>query len=151
MPNPIAQPGWFFVIATFLPLLSFAVLLLVAAVRWTLRPYARTNSGANTVFQLLGGEVTGYGPAFVALAAIALAFVCSTAGFVWFLRDNHEIHHLEAKLSHQPKSAAHAHHGKEEKEKEKKPAAKPLDEKAKKAAEEVKAATGLEALASDNP
>ena len=71
------KPGLLFVLATLLPILSFGLLLLAAAVRWGLRPYAKDNPTANSLFQLLGGEVTGRGPAYVALAGIALAFLCS--------------------------------------------------------------------------
>src|SRR3954447_23947465 len=91
----LEKPGLLFVVATLLPMASFGLLVLAAAPRWGLRPYAKDNAGARAVFEALGGEVTGRGPAYVALAGIALAFVCSLTGFVWFLSDVHEIEHLE--------------------------------------------------------
>lgn len=103
MPHPIDQPGLFFVIATLLPLLSFTLLLILAAVRWTLRPYAKSNRTINEVFQALGGEVTGRGPAFIALGAIALAFVCSAVGFVHYYIEAHDLHearhHVEQSIA----------------------------------------------------
>jgi NADH-quinone oxidoreductase subunit L len=100
------QPGLLFVAATFLPLLSFALLLLAAAVRWALRPYAHGDSVARSIHQLLGGDVTGRGPAYVATFFIAAAFVCCAVGFGLYLGEHHaneekveelhkEIHELE--------------------------------------------------------
>ena len=89
------KPGLLFVLATLLPIGSFLLLILAAAMRWALRPYAKESAAANSVMQLLGGEVTGRGPAYVALAAIALAFVCSFTGFVLFRSDANELHHLK--------------------------------------------------------
>src|SRR6516164_8461778 len=100
MPEWTEKPGLLFVLATLLPMVSFGLLFVVAALRWGLRPYAKENSGANAVFQLLGGEVTGRGPAYVALAGIGLAFVCSLTGFVWFLSEVEEMHDLEHQLIH---------------------------------------------------
>src|SRR2546430_1963915 len=102
------QPGLLFVAATLLPLASFVLLLLLAALRWALRPYAKQNQAIDGVFQFLGGEIPGRGPAFVALGAIAIAFVCSFTGFVLFLKDTHEIEHL--KETHGPHAKAHADH-----------------------------------------
>ncbi len=138
-------PGLLFVIATLLPLASFVVLLLWGAVRWGMRPYAKENPGVNAVFQAIGGEVPGRGPAFVALGAIALAFVCSLTGFIIFLPEAGEMRELEEKLEHLRHAGAdHDHdHGKEAKDdghghgkgKKKAGPAKKLDEKAAMAAE----------------
>ena len=100
MPEWTEKPGLLFVVATLLPILSFGLLFVAAALRWGLRPYAKENNGVNGIFQLLGGEVTGRGPAYVALAGISLAFVCSLVGFVWFLTEVHEMHDLEHELIH---------------------------------------------------
>src|ERR1019366_1293749 len=94
----LEKPGLLFVLATLLPMLSFGLLFLAAGLRWSLRPYAKDNAYVNEVFKQFGGEVTGRGPAYVALAGIALAFVCSFTGFVWFLTDTHELEHLETAI-----------------------------------------------------
>ena len=57
------QPGLLFVVATLLPLASFVLLLLLGAVRWGLRPYAKDNPGIDSLYQFLGGPVPGVGPA----------------------------------------------------------------------------------------
>ncbi len=88
-------PGLLFVAATFLPLASFVLLLAWGAVRWTLRPYARTGGPAAAVYDVLGGDVGGRAPAFVATAAIALACACSVFGFALFWMDHRA---LEAEL-----------------------------------------------------
>ena len=109
--------GMLFVAATLLPLLSFVLLILLAALRWGLRPYARQNVTVDLVFQFLGGDVTGPGPAYVALGAIALAFVCSASGFVWFLMDEHELVIRNRELTTLTGGAAkggHDHHEQEE-------------------------------------
>ena len=117
MPDLLMEkPGLLYVLATLLPILSFGLLFLAAALRWGMRPHAKDNSGVNAVFQLLGGEVTGRGPAYVALAGIAAAFVCCLAGFIWFLGEAHEIHHLEEELLREKIAHAKPHgHDKEAK------------------------------------
>src|SRR5947209_8354042 len=94
--NVADQPGLLFVVATLLPLASFVLLLLWGGLRWALRPYRDCCGGA---FEALGGAVPGRGPAYVALAAIGLAFVCCAAGFVLFLVDSAEKHHLEEQIA----------------------------------------------------
>src|ERR1051326_5384914 len=94
------QYGLLFVAATLLPLASFVFLLLWAALRWSLRPYAKDNPSVNSFFQAIGGEVPGPGPAYVALGAIALAFVCSLIGFLKFVPDEWERHHKKHELEH---------------------------------------------------
>lgn len=64
MPALTEQPGLLFVFATLLPLASFLALLLLGAVRWGLRPYAKENPGVDSIFQFLGGNVPGVGPAY---------------------------------------------------------------------------------------
>src|SRR5437879_3818925 len=84
------HPGLLFVVATLLPIASFVLLLLAGAARSFLRGCCRDNKAADAVFKLLGGEVTGRGPALVALGAIALAFVFSFAGFIAYLGEHEE-------------------------------------------------------------
>src|SRR5262249_4442200 len=116
------------------PIVSFGILMLAAALRWGLRPYVKDYPGCKAVFDLLGGEVTGRGPAYVATGAIALAFVCSLAGFIVFCNEAHEMHELQEELLKH--DIAHAKpHGDDEKDHEHK---KELTkaEKEKKAAED---------------
>ena len=56
------RPGLLFVAATLLPLAAFVLLLLAGGLRNFLRSYKK-NEVCNTLFNLLGGEVTGRGPA----------------------------------------------------------------------------------------
>ncbi len=109
MPELMDKPGLLFVLATLLPILSFGLLFLAAALRWGLRPYVKENASLNAVFQLLGGEVTGRGPAYVALGGIGLAFLCSVTGFVWFLIEAHEMHHLHDDIHHYESKHAKPH------------------------------------------
>ena len=88
------QPGLLFVVATLLPMAAFVLLLLAGAARSFLRNQRHGNAAADALFHALGGEVTGRGPAYVALAAIALACVCSVIGFVTYLQE-HEKNELE--------------------------------------------------------
>jgi len=94
------KPGLLYVVATLLPLASFTLLLLLGAVRWAMRPYAKDNESVRTAFEALGGSVPGPGPAYVATASIFLAFLCCITGFVLFLIDAPEMHDLEHKLHH---------------------------------------------------
>src|SRR5437588_1684241 len=86
--NVAEQPGLLFVAATLLPLASFVLLLLWGGLRWALRPYAKPGTGAESLFEALGGAVPGRGPSYVALAAIGLAFLCSATGFAMYLGEH---------------------------------------------------------------
>jgi NADH-quinone oxidoreductase subunit L len=77
------HPGWYFVVATLVPLLSFVLILLASAMWCVGRAYRDTAAGA-AIFNLFGGEERGRTPAFVATGAIALAFVFSLIGFIFF-------------------------------------------------------------------
>ncbi|HZV07486.1 MAG TPA: NADH-quinone oxidoreductase subunit L [Gemmataceae bacterium] len=77
------HPGWYFVAATLVPLLSFVLILLAAAMWCATRPFRTTPAGA-ALFKLFGGEERGPIPAYVATGAIALAFVFSLIGFIKF-------------------------------------------------------------------
>ena len=141
MPEAIQQPGLLFVLATLLPLASFVLLLILAAVRWGLRPYAKESPAADRVFQTLGGEVSGPGPAYFALGAIALSFLCCLVGFIAFVPDAHRMHDVEHEL-HSVEHALHEldpdHHHHEHSDKEK-PGKKDKDHDPEKAAKEKKA------------
>ena len=83
-----ARPGLLFVIATFLPLLSF-VLILLAGMAWALlRPYRDTHWGA-PLYKLCGGDGGGLVAPIVATSAIGLPFVFSFIGLVLYLQDSH--------------------------------------------------------------
>src|SRR5437879_3872051 len=75
------KPGSWFVVATFLPLASFLILLLTAAVRRA----ARLPSAAPSPI-----------PAYVATGAIGLAFVCSLIGAVRYSSDFNHREELES-------------------------------------------------------
>jgi NADH-quinone oxidoreductase subunit L len=77
------HPGWYFVAATLVPLLSFVLILLASALWCAGRAYRDTPAGA-ALFNLFGGEERGRGAAYVATGAIALAFVFSLIGFIRF-------------------------------------------------------------------
>src|SRR5947209_2030337 len=101
-----SKPGLFFVVATLLPLASFALILVAFAVRTALRSSPEGSIGQQ-LYQATGGDVPSRWPAWLATAAIGLAFVCSATGFVWFLDDHKQIESLEEE----------AHHGKGEERK----------------------------------
>jgi NADH-quinone oxidoreductase subunit L len=86
LPDLREQPGLLFVAATLLPLASFLLLLLAGAARNAVRPFRET-AGGERLYHLFGGDAPGRLPAYVALAAIAGAFVLSMTGFVLFLAD----------------------------------------------------------------
>src|SRR5262245_8567061 len=86
------HPGLLFVWATLLPLAAFTLLLLAGALRNYLRPRRSEGGITDTLFQMLGGEVTGVGPAWVATAAIMFACVLCVVGFVQFLTEHHHMH-----------------------------------------------------------
>src|SRR5262245_49629177 len=79
------NPGYYFVLATLLPLLSF-VLIFLASGAWCLAWRYRESPTGAQLYQLFGGDKPGPVPAYIALAAISLAFVFSAIGFVQYLR-----------------------------------------------------------------
>src|SRR5437588_8183121 len=94
------KPGLIFVVATLLPLASFALILLAFAVRTALRSSPEGSLGAK-FYQGLGGDVPSRWPAWLATAAIGLAFVLSAVGSVWFYRDHHQIETLKEETAKQ--------------------------------------------------
>jgi NADH-quinone oxidoreductase subunit L len=112
MPDFQTHPGYWFVLATVLPLASFVLLFLVGGLKFLFRRY-RDAPGMEALFQLFGGDQPGPLPAYVALGAIAGAFVCSAIGFVTFLSDEHvklnaprhELEQTIAELEHKHQQA----------------------------------------------
>jgi NADH-quinone oxidoreductase subunit L len=94
------HPGWCFVVATFLPLLSFVLILLASAAWCAVRPFRSTPAGA-ALFNLFGGEERGRVPAYLATGAIALAFVFSLIGFILFTAQQSQ---FEAHVKQQEKA-----------------------------------------------
>lgn len=100
------QPGQYFVVATLLPLASFLLLLVVGGLRRFLRPN-RESALAGSLYQALGGDSPGRAAAYVATAAMGLAFLCSAYAGVKYLREFEKLH------QHAPKGDAGHEHGKE--------------------------------------
>ncbi len=117
MPEFLEQhPGLIYVLATLLPLASFLFLLILGGVRNFLRRSPEGSAGAN-VFRLLGGASPGRGAAYVATAAIALAFVCSLLGFIWYTGDAHHVEEESRALREKLAKLTHEmDHADEEKE-----------------------------------
>ena len=103
MPNFFERPGFLFVLATVLPLVSFLLIFLASGV-WCIARRYRTAPGMEGLYQLFGGDKPGKTPAFLALAAIAVAFVLSMTGFVLHYRDLLKYHHarepIEEEIKH---------------------------------------------------
>src|SRR5262245_36620124 len=100
MPNFFERPGFLFVLATVLPLVSF-LLIFLASGAWCLARRYRTAPGMEGLYQLFGGDKPGKTPAFLALAAIAVAFVLSMTGFVLHYRDLLKYHHAREPIEHE--------------------------------------------------
>ncbi len=113
------HPGLWFVLATLLPLASFVFLLILGGIRHVLRPHAKGETPTKWIYEFLGGDVTGRGPAYVALAAIALAFVCSFIGFVTLLGEHDVNKALEVEYSYKSRLQDSIAHADDAKEKEK--------------------------------
>ncbi len=79
-----AHPGWLFVTATLLPLLSFVLILLASGAWALLRRYRDDQPWVEQAYRLFGGDKGGRTAAYVATAAIGLAFVLSLVGFILF-------------------------------------------------------------------
>jgi NADH-quinone oxidoreductase subunit L len=77
----LTHPGHLFVVATVLPLVSFLLILLASGL-WCIARRYREAPGMEALYQLTGGDRAGPLPAYIATAAIGLAFVCSLTGFI---------------------------------------------------------------------
>src|SRR4051794_12832827 len=84
-------PGLFFVWATLLPLFSFVLIFLKSGLWGAVRPYRASSPLCASIYNLVGGDRPGRGPAYVALAAIVLAFVFSLTGFVRYAVEHHSL------------------------------------------------------------
>jgi NADH-quinone oxidoreductase subunit L len=106
------NPGQLYVWATLMPLASFLLLLLAGAIRAAVRPVRHTPAGA-ALYNALGGDRPVRTGAYVATAAISLAFVLSLIGFVLFLGSESQGHDHPAGTH----AASVAHEGAGEQEK----------------------------------
>ncbi len=102
----VNHPGQLFVVATLLPLASFVLLILCFAIRSALRSAKEGTTGAG-VYHMLGGDTPAKWPAYLAVLAIGLAFVCSITGFVKYLGDHHHLAELEEKFPANPEKETH--------------------------------------------
>src|SRR4051812_7191236 len=124
-------PAYWFVVATLLPLASFLLIFLASGLWCVARRY-RDAPGMEQLYQITGGDKPGPTGAYVALGAIALAFVCSLIGAVTYARDyrekltmptaevNEELHALEEQYKEEEDKAKkkNLHSAIEAKEKE---------------------------------
>ncbi len=108
MPDFFARPGLLFVLATILPLVSF-LLILLASGAWCLARKYRETLGEGP-YRFFGGDKPGKLPAYVALAAIFLAFVCCATGFVLYYLDHHKYLHDVEHAEHQIEELEHQLH-----------------------------------------
>jgi NADH-quinone oxidoreductase subunit L len=116
------NPGVLFVIATLLPLASFLLVLLGFGFWCVFRPYRETEYGG-VLYHLFGGDTPGRTPAYIALAAIFLAFLCSAAGFslytTGFYQHEREVQAKEEEKKTQQKAVSLAQTEEKKKEAEK--------------------------------
>jgi NADH-quinone oxidoreductase subunit L len=94
-----SKPGLLFVVATLLPLASFALILVAFAIRTALRSSPEGSIG-HQFYHATGGDVPSRWPAWLATGAIGLAFVFCAVGFVQFLKDHDRIEELEEEAHH---------------------------------------------------
>src|SRR3954453_9849922 len=92
------KPSLLFVYATLLPLASFVLVLVAFAVRTALRS-SKPGTTGERLYQAMGGDTPWRWPAWAATGAIGLAFVCSFAGFIWFLDDHHRLEVAQQELA----------------------------------------------------
>ncbi len=78
------HPGWLFVTATLLPLLSFVLIFLASGAWALLRRYRDDSPGIERLYNLFGGDKSGRTAAYVATAAIGFALILSLTGFILF-------------------------------------------------------------------
>jgi NADH-quinone oxidoreductase subunit L len=86
-------PGYLFVAATLLPLASFLLIFLASGLWCIARRYREAGPGWEAIFQATGGDRAGKLPAYLATAAIGLAFVCSLYGGILHTLAQSRIHH----------------------------------------------------------
>jgi NADH-quinone oxidoreductase subunit L len=113
------QPGLLFVAATLLPVASFLVILLGFAVNTFVRKRSTgTGAGHGHDDEHAPGDAgPSRIPAYIATAAIALAFVCSITGCVLYINDHETLESKELRLEAQIQAArAKRHHSADPKE-----------------------------------
>src|SRR5436309_1260320 len=81
------EPGLLYVVATLLPLASFAALLVAGGLKNLGRTYKHTGWG-QSLYWLLGGDEPGRGGAYLATGAIGLSCVIAVLGLVRFLSEH---------------------------------------------------------------
>jgi NADH-quinone oxidoreductase subunit L len=94
------NPGRLYVVATLLPLTSFALLLLVGGVRALCRPFRSTPGTASSLYWLCGGDRPLKTGAYFATGMMAVAAAIAVAGLVMFLKDSGkslDTHHGDSK------------------------------------------------------
>src|SRR5215467_7536919 len=101
------KPGLIYVVATLLPLASFALLLLAGMVRMMLRSQPAGSTGRG-LYEFLGGDTPRKWPAFVATGAMGLSFICAVIGFFAFQHNEHDVEELSAKIKNLHARAAKA-------------------------------------------
>src|SRR4051794_16860406 len=112
-------PAYWFVIATALPLASFLLIFLASGLWCVARRY-RDAPGMEPLYQITGGDKPGPTGAYVALGAIALAFVCSLTGFVIYSFDHYKkVTHPTAELHEEIHALEERHKEEQDKGKQK--------------------------------
>ena len=91
----LASPGRMYVVAMFLPLAAFALLLTAGGVRALCRPARESSAGARFCYFLLGGHRPLRLGAILATLAMALATVFALIGLSTYLRDASHLSPLE--------------------------------------------------------
>jgi len=82
------NPGRLYVVATLLPLTSFAVLLACGGLRGLCRPFRRDSGLASSVYWLCGGDRPLKTGAWFATGMMAAAAAIAVSGLVLFLQDS---------------------------------------------------------------
>jgi len=83
-----SNPGRLYVVATLLPLASFALLLVLGGVRALCRPFRRQPGFASSVYWACGGDRPLKTGAYFATGMMAVAAAIAIAGLVLFLQDS---------------------------------------------------------------
>src|SRR5689334_18973758 len=88
----LAVPGRLYVVATLLPLLAFALLLLAGMVRWLCWPYRDAKGLGASLFKLLGGDRPHRIGGYVVLAAMAGSALIGVKCLMQFLDEAAPFH-----------------------------------------------------------
>jgi NADH-quinone oxidoreductase subunit L len=82
LPDFLTHPGYFFVAATLLPLASFLLIFLASGLWCLARRYREVGGAGEAIYELMGGDRAGKLPAYIATAAIGLAFLLCLYGSI---------------------------------------------------------------------